>query len=169
MYFASPVTWSTQGICSPFPLPWFTPFLVTSTRQQFLSLACRKNKLVFRLDKYPTTAPRFLNATINMLYSFPGSNWALRNLFLDKCFFFTSSCKRSKLWYAISDHTPSVGKSISIKILMSLMFRHFPCLHHLRWKKFSNICFKIFFNVVNFNIEISSFACCSFWKTAVYR
>ena len=141
MYFASPVTWSTQGICSPSPLPWFTPFLVTSTRQQFLLLACRKNKLVllkqpvFRLDKCPTTAPHFLNATINMSYSFPGSNWALRNLFLDKCFFFTSSCKRSKLWYGISYHTPSVGKSISIKIFMSLMFRHLPCLHHFALKE----------------------------------
>ena len=85
MYFASPDKWSMQGIYSPSPLPRFTPFRVTSTRQQLLSLARRKTELVlekqpvFLLGKCQTTAPHFLTTTANMSYSFPGSNWALRN------------------------------------------------------------------------------------------
>ena len=61
-----------QEIYSPSPLRRFTLFPVTLTRQQFVPLARRKNELVlakqpaFSLDKCPTTAPHFLNATANL-------------------------------------------------------------------------------------------------------
>ena len=81
--FASPEKWSMQGIYSPSPSPKFTLLPVTSTRQQFSLLACRKYETVLvkradlPLERCPTTLPYLSTATAYLSYSFSDSGWGL--------------------------------------------------------------------------------------------
>ena len=85
--FASPEKWSIQGICSPSPSPTFTLLPVTSTRQQFSLLPCKKYEKVLAnrakgfdlpLERCLTTSPQLSTVTAHLSYWFSVSGWAMR-------------------------------------------------------------------------------------------